>query len=104
MDDQLKENITSGKTWKRALYMLIFAIAFNISEILIAATVLLELVLVIFTGKTNPRLKIFGQSLSKYVYQIVRFLTYNTEEMPYPFAPWPLDSSSDVAPAKDAQG
>ena len=31
----------------------------------------------------------FGQSLATYTYQIVMYLTFNTEEQPFPFADWP---------------
>jgi len=45
---------------------------------------------VLFTGETNKLLEKFGQSLAAYTYQIIRYLTFNTEERPFPFdLDWP---------------
>jgi hypothetical protein len=44
---------------------------------------------VLFTGDTNERLLTLGQNLSTYVYQITLFLTFNSDEHPYPFGDWP---------------
>jgi hypothetical protein len=43
----------------------------------------------LFTGKSNPRLLELGQSLATYIYQIIQFLTYNSDYHPYPFNSWP---------------
>jgi len=44
----------------------------------------------LFTAETNKALEQLGQSLATYTYQIVRYLTYNTEERPFPFdLDWP---------------
>jgi hypothetical protein len=45
---------------------------------------------VLFTGKPNERLKDTGLSLAQYVYQVIEYLTFNTEVRPFPFdAEWP---------------
>ena len=89
MNTSVKANITRGDTWIRALYMVLFAVIYNIAEIVLLAVVVLQFVLTLLTGRTNARLLGFGESLSTYVYQIFRFLTYNTEDKPFPFGPWP---------------
>lgn len=89
MNTSVKTNITRSETWVRALYMVLFAVLYNVAEIVLIAVVVLQFLLTLFTGKTNSRLLSFGESLSTYVYQIFRFLTYNTEDKPFPFGPWP---------------
>jgi hypothetical protein len=45
---------------------------------------------VLFTGETNRPLRDLGLSLATYTYQIVCYLTFNTEQRPFPFdAEWP---------------
>jgi hypothetical protein len=45
---------------------------------------------VLFKGEVNPQLKATGQGLAKYVCQIIRYLTFNTETKPFPFGEnWP---------------
>ncbi len=89
MDKKLKEKLTAKNKWIRGLYMLLFALMYNIAEILIAAVAVFQFVVSLFTGKTNEHLITFGQRLSTFIYQIMQFLTFNSEEKPYPFSPWP---------------
>lgn len=89
MNSEIKEHLTTKSTWIKGLYIILFAIIFNIAEFLIAAVVALQFVLTLLTGKGNERLLIFGQNLSIFSYQVIRFMTFNSEEKPYPFSPWP---------------
>ncbi len=89
MDQELKNNLREPKVWQRALYMLLFVLLYGVAEIVLTAVVVLQFLLVLITGSKNPRLLRLGQSLSTYVYQILRFLTFNTGHHPYPFGAWP---------------
>ncbi len=89
MSTEVKENIKSQSTWKRGLYMLLYAIFYTIAEIVLAAVVIFQFLLKLFTGETNERLRKLGQSISTYAYQILIFLTFNSEYHPYPFGAWP---------------
>ncbi len=85
----LKTNVTRGATWLRGLFMLLFAVIFNIAEIMLGAIVVFQFLNVLVTGKPMPRLVGFGESLGRFIYQIVRYLTFDTEDRPFPFADWP---------------
>jgi hypothetical protein len=81
--------LTDRETWLRGLFMLLFVLIYGITEVIITAVVVLQFLFVLFTGNQNTRLKEFGAHLSTYVFDIVRYWTYNSEEKPFPFAPWP---------------
>jgi hypothetical protein len=102
MNTSVKSNITRRSTWLRALYMVLFAVIYNVTEIVLIAVVVLQFVLVLFSAETNQRLLAFGKGLSMYVYQIFLFLTYNSEEMPFPFSPWPPAEQSPTEPTAAA--
>ncbi len=89
MSNDVKENIKSQSTWKRGLYMLLYAVFYMLAEIVLAAVVIFQFLLQLFTGETNERLRKLGQSISTYAYQILVFLTFNSEYHPYPFGAWP---------------
>jgi hypothetical protein len=60
----------------------------------------------LFNGVINEALRALGQSLAGYTYQIVRFLTFNTNVRPFPFdTPWPpsaaIDDQSDTTDKND---
>lgn len=98
MEEELKENLKAKGTWKRGLLMLLFAIIYSVTEVLLVAVVIFQFGARLITGKTNQRLLNLGQSLATYIYQIILFETFKTEEMPYPFEVWP--KGAPAAPAK----
>ena len=88
-DSTIEENLKSRSTWLRLLFMILFLALWSISRIVVLAVVVLQFFWVLFAGETNARLGAFGQSLATYSYDIVMYLTFNTEEQPFPFADWP---------------
>lgn len=96
MTDELNANLKRPRTWRRILFMLIFAVILGFVRILLWAVVVFQVVCSLFTGAVNPNALKFGRTLSLYVYHIVLFLTYNTEVMPFPFVDW--DESQRLVP------
>ena len=76
-------------TWIRGLMMLLFVAIYNVAAILIGAVAALQFAWKLVTGAPNGRLTSFGEDLSRYFYQILRFLTFNTDDKPFPFDEWP---------------
>ncbi|MDH5764873.1 MAG: DUF4389 domain-containing protein [Gammaproteobacteria bacterium] len=87
--NEIKENLTQQSTWVRGLYMLLFAVFYGVAKVVLSAVIVFQFLLVLFTGSTNDRLLKLGQSLSTYSYQIMIFLTFNSDYQPYPFGAWP---------------
>lgn len=85
---ELREHLSSRDTWMRGLYMLLFAVIYSIAELVLVAVVVFQFLARLITGDVNRRLLDFGQQLSRYLYDMLRFFTFNSEEKPYPFAPW----------------
>ena len=73
----------------RALFMILFVIIYYVVEWLVVAVAVFQFVIVLITGKQNGNLTEFGEGLSRFIYQIARFLTFNTEDKPFPFSEWP---------------
>ncbi len=87
--NDLKTHLSNRATWLRALFMLLFVVIFNLAGLVLGVAVLFQFVHTLITGRPNARVGVFGDSLGRYVYQILRYLTYNTEDRPFPFADWP---------------
>jgi len=88
MEHQAQEIENKKSPWERALYMLLFVLIYSAAEVALGALVLVHFILVLIHGKPDERLKNFGHDLSQFIYQVFLFLTYNTEEKPFPFKPW----------------
>ena len=86
----VKENLKRGSTWLRLFFMFVVVILYSVSRVVVSAVVLFQFFWVLLSGETNKSLENFGQSLATYTYQIISYLTFNTEERPYPFdLDWP---------------
>ncbi|MEN8106449.1 MAG: DUF4389 domain-containing protein [Pseudomonadota bacterium] len=86
----VKENLKTRSTWLRLFFMFVVVLLYSVSRVVVSVVVLLQFFWVLFTGETNKPLERFGQSLATYTYQIIRYLTFNTEERPFPFdLDWP---------------
>lgn len=95
-DKPLEENLKSRDTWMRLLFMVICYVLVSLAALVCTAVVVLGFLMVLFTGKINAELREVGQSLARYIYENIRYLTFNTDERPFPFGrPWP--SASDDA-------
>lgn len=88
-------NETSGTTtnkrhiWIRGLFMLLMALVFHLSGTLLFIVAIMQFVLTLLNGMPNARLLSFGRHLGTYIRQIVGFLTFASDEIPFPFSDWP---------------
>jgi hypothetical protein len=98
MENQTRDNLTNKSTWMRLLYIILFAIAFNIAELLIAIITVVQFFTVLFTKSPNVRLQSFGGDLGGYIRDVVAFLTYRTDHMPYPVSDWGQESEPEPKP------
>ena len=89
ISDAQAEYYKDRGTWVRGLFMLLFIALYQIAAVVVGAVAVLQFVWKLTTGATNPRLLRFGEDLGRYFYQIMRFLTFNSEDKPFPFADWP---------------
>jgi hypothetical protein len=88
----LERNITTRSTWVRLLFMVVFGILYGVTRLVTFAVVAIQFFHVLFTGETNDQLKTFGRSLAVYSFEVVDYLTFNTETRPFPLdTPWPED-------------
>ncbi|GLQ05525.1 hypothetical protein GCM10007924_07460 [Sneathiella chinensis] len=107
MDTSLKENLQSGKTWKRLPLILLYALCFQVAEIVLAASTIIQFLFKLVCGAPLKRLSNFGAGLAAYLRQVSAFLTYSSNDKPYPLGDWPGNgtempaSSADHAPDDD---
>ena len=102
MSSELKRHLGSGNAWMRILIVVLFAFIYSIAEIVLAAVILLQILFNLFTGKSNENLLNFGRDMSRYVYQIFIYLTYNSDTRPFPFEDWESTVTRNLEPGTDA--
>jgi hypothetical protein len=86
----LEEHLKSRSTWLRLFFMIVISVLYAVARLVTTVVVIVQFCHVLFTGGINEPLREFGQSLATYAYQIVAYLTFNTEAKPFPFdTDWP---------------
>ncbi len=88
-------SLTNSNTWIRFAYMLLFTVLLMAARLLITIVAVLQFLLVLVTGSDNENLRNLGQGLGKWVYQTVLFLTFNSEDKPFPFDEWPTIDATE---------
>jgi len=78
-----------GDLGVRILYMLLFAIVFWIVSWTLAVTAVAQLVVRVFSGRASVELTRFGGGLARYTSQIIEYLTFASERVPYPIGEFP---------------
>lgn len=98
----LEENLKSRRTWLRFVFMLVFYLLISLASLVGTAIVVLGFLWVLFTGEVNRSLQQTGQSLASYMYEIVRYLTYNSDDKPFPFGgDWPTATVTEPGAESD---
>ena len=89
MDKSWKGNLKSESFWLRSLFMVLFFIVYRIVDILVLLVAISQWLYVLLTGDANTSLSRFAGSLAAYVSQIIIYLSYKSEQKPFPFSDWP---------------
>ena len=94
----IEDNLKSKATWTRFLFMVICSVLVWLASIVGAVIVVLGFLMVLFTGEVNRELRGIGQSLATYIFENIRYLTFNTDDRPFPFGgDWP--AAGDETPS-----
>ena len=93
---KIEQNLKSRSTWLRLLFMAIFGLIISLTGMVGTVIVVLGFFWVLFTGEVNPELRQIGQAIASYMYEIVRYLTFNTDDKPFPFGGrWPAPDTEE---------
>lgn len=80
--------------WIRLIYMVLFFVTHRLSSFVLMIIAAIQFCLTLFKGNKDIRLNDFSTSLNKYIYQCGIFLSFESEEKPFPFNGWPTSEES----------
>ncbi len=81
----MENNLKSKSTWLRLVFMIVFAAIANLTLLVTGFIVVIGFLFVLFTGDVNDKIKQAGAVVSSYLAEIIRYLTFNTDQKPFPF-------------------
>ena len=92
------QQMNGSARWQRLLYMILFAVLYKVAEFIMWVVVVFQIIVTLVTGSPNQRALKFGKQLAVYVYGLWTYLTYNTENKPFPFSDWPTTTAPPSIP------
>lgn len=85
----IKENAQNVDTWTRGLFILVYGVIFYFVFWLVGLVVVFQFLVKLMTTELNQRLLDFSAALTRYIAQILLYITFRSEQRPFPFSPWP---------------
>jgi len=85
----LSENIKEPSIWVNFFLKVIYLIFLNFIIPFLGFITLLQLLFSLGSKKPNDNLISFSKKISIYTYQIINFITYSSDERPWPFNAFP---------------
>lgn len=87
--NSLKDKLTKKEHWIALIFIILFAFVNYFVQVLSWVVTIFQWLSTLLAGNPNERICEFGKQLSIYSYQILSFLTYNSNIKPFPFSDWP---------------
>lgn len=84
--EQVIENLSNRSNWVRLVYMLIYGLALHIAGIIMWLLCTVQFVITMIFGTDNENLRKMAASINNYIHEALAFVSYNSEEKPFPFA------------------
>ena len=85
----LTENIKEPSIWVNFFLKVVYLIFLNFIVPFLGFITLLQLLFSIGSKKPNENLVSFSKKISSYIYQIINFITYSSDQRPWPFNSFP---------------
>jgi len=88
-EEDLKKHVKDKDTWLRFVYIVLFGIVFYVSAFITFLAAALQFFAKLFSGSSFEGISEFGDNLATWQSQVTRYLTFASDEKPFPFAPFP---------------
>ncbi len=93
MADNSKNNLANPDLWIRLIYMVLFWLLTLVARFAIAVIAVIQFLLVLMAGEANRNLRQLGYGIARWTEQSYAFLSFASDQKPYPFQDWPTPPS-----------
>ena len=87
----MNEKYEDKSTWQRILFVAVFWIIFHLVQFVLLAVAIGQCLFKLFNGNANPQLSHLGHNLSQFVQEILAYVTFNSDQRPFPFNDFPKE-------------
>ena len=94
MHDELQVTPTRKQVAIRLLYTLLYVAIFELVKTIVLLITLFEYFILLLTLRHNEPARNFGNKVATYGYRVMRYLTLNENQCPFPFTDFPVELES----------
>lgn len=76
----------------RVVYTVLFYFVYHLAELVLIAITVTQTLFVVFSGESQPDIKRFSAQFAEFLRQMAAYMTWATEQKPYPFIEWPREA------------
>jgi cytoskeletal protein RodZ len=87
--EELKENLAKQSKWLRLLWMVAFSFVYYVAIGILWLIVVTQFLFSLFTNSPNENILKLSNGFRNYMVQILDFITYQSDEKPFPFSDFP---------------
>ena len=87
--EELKENLAKQSKWLRLLWMVAFSFIYYVAIGILWLIVVTQFLFSLFTNNPNENILKLSNGFRNYMVQILDFITYQSDEKPFPFSDFP---------------
>ncbi len=80
--------------FSRIFYTILFFLVGWVSLWVFSFVVLIQFGFLLITGQVNSNLKGFNREVGLFLFDLIKYLSFQTDEKPFPFKDWPYDNKS----------
>lgn len=88
--DEVKEEVKKA-SGERVLYTIFYMVIAKIISFIVFIVVVAQFLYSWIGGNLNEKLLSFSASLSEYVRQLIAYISFNSDEKPWPMGEWPKE-------------
>lgn len=85
----------NSETFSRIFFTILFGIIGWVTVWVFACVILVQFGFLLITGKVNKNLKAFNKEIGLYLTDMIKYLSFQTNEKPFPFRDWPYDDQKE---------
>lgn len=87
--EELKENLAKLSKWLRLLWIVAFSFVYYVAIGILLLIIVTQFLFSLFTNSPNENIFKVSNGFRNYMVQILDFITYQSDEKPFPFSEFP---------------
>ena len=91
---QSKKSEQNSETFSRIFYTVLFCFIGWITLWVFTFVVLIQFGFLLITGQVNKNLKGFNKEIGLFLFDMIKYLSFQSDVKPFPFRDWPYDEDT----------